>query len=507
MDNLLNKRPISLTESVVNLQEECAVSGEYTLPEYCPDVAAMLKCIMEPHIQNRQQSGDQLLLDGEVCVRVLYLDEERKGVRCVEFSLPFSCCVRGIAGEESAISSIHIAAKYANCRAVTPRRIEVRGAITVAVKADAVVTKEIAMPVDGDDLFCKCQQMTYTKTVGSAERILTVNETLSFPEGLPAAEMLLGGDCRSVIRECKLLNGKAIIKGEVYVHQLYTDNVTAGNTHCLNYVLPFSQILDVDGVQEGQRYAAQVLVLSDTERCSVGPDGAANVLEFSCKLLVRLQVYQPETATVLLDAYHTRCPMDTECEEVRACEHRGMSFEQAVLPLQLELPERNLQEIVDIWVCPQMLTAYCEKGLAHINGRLLISLLYRDGEGCVCFYEQAEEYHLEYPCCCDEISVDVRVTDLRYRIVENKLELQVGVWVCLQGVTTTSYRAVCTARLHTDNPYPSCRATALVYYADAGEDLWDVGRRCHASPDKICQENGLDCDTLDKSAVLIVPMV
>lgn len=507
MDNLLSKQTLCVTARIAKFQEECAVSGEFTLPEYCPDMTAMLKCVMHPRIQNRQQSGDQLLIDGESCVRVIYVDQERKGVRCVEFSVPFSCCIRGIDPDAGVMPFIHLSVKYVNCRVVTPRRLEVRGAVTVEVHTDQPVQTELAVPVTGEDVFCKCQEIAYTKVTGYTERVVTVNDSLIFPEGMPPAEMLLGGECRAVVRECKLLGGKAIVKGELYVHQLYTEDVTAGDTHSLDFALPFSQILDMDGVEENRRFSAQVLVLSDVERCGVGPEGNANLLEFSAKLLVRLQVYQPETASVLLDAYHTQFPLDTDCEELRVCEHKGMTFEQAVLPLQLELPERNLRELIDVWVVPQVTSVYCEGGLVHINGRLLISLLYRDGDGGVCFTEQAEEFHLEYACSCDEALAEVQVTQQRYRMVDNKLELQVGVWVGLEILSCAVQRAVCNACLHSDTPYPSQRATAMLYYAEPGDDVWEVGRRCHASPEKICLENGLTGDRIDRPSVLLVPMV
>lgn len=507
MDNLLSKQTLSLTQKVVVHQEECAVGGEYTLPEYCPDVATILKCMLHPRILNRQQSGDQLLIDGEACVRALYLDEERKCVRCVEFVLPFSCGVRGIAPEGMSVPMLRLTTKYVNCRGVTPRRLEVRGAVVMEAQVDETATCEVMMPVTADDLFCKGHQIDYTCAVGAVERVLSINEALVFPDNLPPAEMLLGGECRCVVKECKLLKGKAIVKGEVYVHQLYTDDVKCGNTYPLDYVIPFSQILDLDDVNETHRFTAQVLILSDTERCGVGQDGASNVLEFSAKLLVRLLVYQQDIATMVEDTYHTQCPMDVRCEEVSVCEHKGMRFEETMLPLKVELPERDVTDIVDVWVNPQAISTYVDGGLAHINGRLLVSVLYRDSNGCICFCEQAEEFHIEYPFECDSLMADLCVTNLRYRRLEHCLELQVGVWVSLQGIKKNSCTAVCDAKICADTPYTARRSAAMVYYADMGETVWDIGKRCHASPETICKENNINREVLDNAAVLIVPMI
>ena len=130
MEQLLQKQIVKAGCCVLDHQEECAVVGEYSLPDYCPDIAVVLKCIVTPRVQNRQWSGDQLLLDGIAEIRVLYLDEERRCVRSVEFSQPISCSLRGEGKVDTALVSLELTPKYVNCRAVGPRRLEIRGAVT-----------------------------------------------------------------------------------------------------------------------------------------------------------------------------------------------------------------------------------------------------------------------------------------------------------------------------------------------------------------------------------------
>ena len=73
MEALLNKRSVQLSQRIMNQSEECAISGEYILPEYCSDIAVILKCFAYPHVQNRQWSGDQLLIDGAADIRAFFL--------------------------------------------------------------------------------------------------------------------------------------------------------------------------------------------------------------------------------------------------------------------------------------------------------------------------------------------------------------------------------------------------------------------------------------------------
>lgn len=507
MDNLLKKQTISVSHYALDCQEECAISGDYTLPEYCPDVATVLKCLVTPRVQNRQWSGEQLLVDGVAAVRVLYLDEERRCLREAEFTQPFSCSMRTEGRVDAVPAALELSTKYVNCRAVGPRRLEVRGAIALSARAECAMDSELTLASEDPHLYTKCETAAFDTPVGSSEKVLAISESLDFPETLPPAEMLLGGDCRAAIRECRVLTGKAIVKGQVYFHQLYTDDLNAGTTHSLDFVVPFSQILDIDGAEDGQPHSAHVLLLSDTERCTVGPDGENSVLEVTAKLLVQFRAYRRCEVPLLLDAYHGRCPVTVDTRDVSLRAHMGCRWENTVLPMQLELPTGVLQEILDVWAQPQGLDNCCEKGTARISGRLLVCMLVRDGDGQIAYYERPEEYRLEYPCSGNDLQAHVTVTELHYRVVDNKLELKVTLCVALEMGQHTTRRMIQTVRLHQDAPYGEQRATTLLYYAQPGEELWEIGRKCHTSPDWIRQENDLSGDRLNQSSVLIVPIV
>ena len=143
-----------------------------------------------------------------------------------------------------------------------------------------------------------------------------------------------------------MLSGKAIVKGQIYLHQIYTDSVDGENIHALDYTIPFSQILDVEHAQEGMPIRATVSVLSDTERCTVGPDGANTMLEVSVKLLVQLHVHAGREITVLKDAYHSRYPVTVQKESTEICSLIGTRWEETVLPLTVTLPTHQWKDIL-----------------------------------------------------------------------------------------------------------------------------------------------------------------
>lgn len=507
MDNLLHKETVNISRWGLNACEECTISGDHTLPDYCPDIAAVLKCQVTPRIQNRQWSGERLLLDGVAAVRVLYLDEDRCCLRVAEFTLPYSCTMRATEPIDAIPVQIDLSVKYVNCRAVTPRRLEVRGVVEVEARTEIVSACELITHSEDPKLYTHYETVEYDYPIGSGEKLLSVSESFDFPDTLPPAEMLLGGTCQAMVTECKVLDRKVIVKGQVTYHQLYTADLTSGKTYCLDVAVPFSQIMDVEEAGEGQPYTARVLLLSDTERCSVGPDGENSVLEVTAKLLVQFYAYHRERVSLMLDAYHGQYPTTPESREIALSAHKECRWEHTYLPMLMELPTQSLQELVDVWIQMQGTDTECNKGVTTVSGRLLVCMLVRDTDGQISYYERPEEYRLEFPCEGNECRATVTPMEWTYRVVGNELEIKLALCVELQGYQHMVRQVIDRMRVHTDTPYETGSATLLLYYAEAGETVWDIGRKCHTSPQSICCENELLDGCVKQPTVLLVPLV
>ncbi len=505
MEKLLNSQMVSLCRTYNRGEEECPINGDFVLPEYCPDMAVILKCQVTPRILSRQYSGGRLTVDGMNEIRILYLDEERRCLRQVEFTLPLSCTVEMPEEEGPVYLRTKFRPKYVNCRPLSPRRLEVRGALVLIIQMEKSVAAEFACLPTDESVYTR-QQTVEVSTMGAcSEKILAVNDTVDFPTDRPA-DALLGGDCRGVIKECKLLAGKAIVKGDVYFHQLYTDDAVDGQVYSLDFTLPFSQILDVEGAGEGIPYRADVSVVSDTQRCSEGQQGEGRVLEVAAKLLVQLQLYASQAVTVMTDAYHAHYPTVVDTAEQSLCARLGCRFENVSVPMSLELPAQPLEGIVDVWVCSLPASVVCADGMALVQGKLQVCMVVRDSDGMLSYFERAEDYRLEYPCQGNKAEATVEVVDWHYRTAGGKLELQAVLAVCLEPMNQYTLPLVTQLTLDTDNPYPPERATLKLYYGEQGESVWDIGRQCHASVDRIVSENAVNGEVLTHDTLLLVPI-
>lgn len=507
MEQLLSKNTMLTSQCVLEKREDAPISGEYVLPEYCADMAEILKCFAYPHIQNRQWSQEQLLVDGVADVRVLYLAEDRRCLHTLEFTLPFSCVFRGVGEVDCADIFLASETKYFSCRAVSPRKIEARGAVVVAVCVDSTISKYISTSAgDEDGLYVRTEEARYSIPNHSCEKVFTISESLEFDHSLPPAEMLLGGHCQAVLHECKLLKGKIIVKGNVHVHQTYTDSPQGDHTYVLDYDVPFSQIIDVAEAVEGIPYKATVQVLSDTEKCSIGPDGENTVLDVSIKLLIQFKTYQSCTTPLLCDAFHSEYPVEIHRDDMNIIEMIEQRYEEQEATLNCDVPIDQWQEVLDVWAQMSDLSYDMENGRCRVKGRVQIGFLVRNTHGEIACYECAKDYRGEFSCQGNSPEILFAITRVHYRAMSNRLDVIVRLHVCITDVNKRTLRYVCDLKPQKDNAYSENKATALIYYADAGESVWDIARRCHASPQSIMHENELPEDLLTDETLLIVPI-
>lgn len=511
MEQLLHKQRIAITESVLDAVEEYAVSGDFILPEYCPDVAVVLKCVITPQLHSRRWNGEAFTVDGMAVMRILYLDEERSCVREAEFAQPINCTLRGQSGCESPPVRVWMTQDYVNCRAVSPRRIEVRAGFTVHACAERAKMMELPDTAAQARLYTKGVTRTVTAPLSCGEKLLTVNETLAFDSGLPAAEQLLGGECSAAVTEVKLLTDKAIVKGQIYLHQLYTDDSVGGTTYVLEYTVPFSAIMDVEGVRDGQLHTAQVSVLSDTEECVAGEGGQNSALGFTAKLLVQLFTYDKAAVQLVTDAYHPDCPVTLSNDTLSLCSLAESFRQTATVQKSVALPSDGLREIVDAWIMPLPAVGGVQNGRIEMTAPVLLSLLVRDADGAIAYYERAEDLRVEWmqTVCCDETAVSVKaypsVMGLSYAAIGDKLDLRVTLAISCELWETVQEHVVRDITLQKENAYPVDAAAMRLYYADAGESVWDIARRCHTSPDAVREENDLHDEILSAKTVLLIP--
>lgn len=507
MDFKVINKAIAVPETLFDGFDERPVDCDFVLPDYYPDIAAVLKCTLRPVVQSKQLSGDRMLVDGVAVIQVLYLDEARKCVHCCEFTKPFTSTFPVKIGVGVPCAWVTAKADYCNCRATSPRRLDIHGAFSVRLKMQAEGGADVVTALAGDTVYTRKNTVAYSVPAASTEKSFTLSEVLELGQGKPAAVTLVRGDAVPILNDCKLLANKIIVKGDLMMKNLYICDADTGETQQVRHEIPFSQIIDVEGLDEEWRCDVRLDISTCDVQITPNQNGENRLLEINVKILASVQCYRNGMAEVVTDAYSTCCPLSLETRRLDTECLKDIRHSDSIIKETLDLPEDGVAQIMDIWCDAVPVSETCEDGRAKITGRMTISMLAKDAQGITSYFERPGDFNLEYDDDCDAVESDIRVMDVDYSMTgAGQVEIRADLSVTRRCYTADSFSAVSAASANEDASFPTEKAALKIYYAGSGESLWEIAKACHTSMDAVMEENALSGDVLTKDSMLLVPL-
>lgn len=488
-----------------NTQAECPVDGDFLLPDYCPDIAAVLKCMLTPAVLSRRQSGDKLLVDGQSLIRVLYLDEDRKCVRTFECVQPFSCSLT-VGDTGNMLPYVTVRVNYLNCRAVSPRRIDVHGALTAVCHSGSTEKVQVLSEIEGEGVHTRTETVSTAVPAGTAEKNFSMSEVVDLGGSKPPAEAILRTACQPVITSVKPMTDKAIVKGQVQLTTLYAVNTGDGTTCQTQHEFPFSQIIEMEGMEETLQYMAHIDAITTDVQIAPDQNGQGTLLAVNIKLCARLDAMRSEQTQVVTDAYTSKHPASAAHTRFSAEDLLFVKQDTTTLKEVLDLPSENMAEIVDLW-CEIMSvsTRKEDDGCTYADGHLQICMPARDRDGVISYYEHVSDFTLQFDDPCDRMAVEVELCAVEYAVIGGKIEIRLELAVSRCGYKKAEYVALKQFEPAAE-PYPENRAALRICRVRKGSSLWEIAKSCHTDMKAIMQENDLDDECVPEDCMLLVPL-
>ncbi len=503
-------RTIAIPETVFDDVTECPVDCNFTLPDYLPEISTVLKCLMKPMVQSHQISGDRVMADGTIYLQFLYLDEERKCVRSFEYSQPFTAAftVKNLKN----VDDITLVVKpgYLNCRATGPRGVDVHGAFSVRLTIMSQMPIEVVESTENKNVFYKGEKIHSTLLDACSQKQFTINEVLEIGRNLPA-EQLLRNEAVAVITECKQLPEKAIVKGDILLRTYYVTDTQTGVIGCTKSRIPFSQILDVDGLTEEKKCHCQAEILLCDVHVTQNANDDNSLLSVVLKASLILRSYFEESCTVMTDVFHTEYPLKLQTQRLMPTQIISLQNGTQTVRQTIDLPDGDIAEVVDVWCDMASNEVVCEENCAIARTRLNVCMITRDVNGILAYYERTADTDIPFEERCEQLSVQTTLIDCEYRLNGTQLELQLQIAFTCKCLSSHTCLAVTALSVDDSAPYnqeagmDGCSLKA--YFAKIGESVWDIAKKEHTSPWQLQEENELTEDILRENRVLLIPMI
>lgn len=505
--NLMTR--VFTNEVIFNEAAEQPIDVDFTLPDYCPEINKILKCRAVPHVASKGMNGRSITVDGSVTVTVLYADGENR-LCAYEYLYPFNKNFEAGGDCDGADLTCTARCEYINCRAVTGRKMDIHGAVGIYVKVLKRKSDDIIADVDDPNIELRRGSIPATTPMGTAEKYLMIEEEIDLGQGQPPVRALLRYDAIANVRESKLLNEKAIVKGDLVVSLLYAPD--SGTVQTMNTVFPFSQLLEMQGVTDQCGCDARVCVASLELKPRTSANGEIRGFSLNAKLRVSSTAYCDHSIDVITDAYSRKFEAGIVKKEVRFQKICRNLNETYLCKSSLQFPEGAVGTVADLWCEAQAGNIKTDPAGITVEGMLTANFIVYDTDGVPAYYERPVEFQYRYPFGEDLPAVScepqLSVISANYTLTgSGTVELRAEI-----GISAALY---CTAEptlivgLEIDDSQPIARkdrGAMTIYFAGSGEPIWDIARRYAASVDEIKQINGVTSDVLSEDQMILVPM-
>ncbi|MEE0858009.1 MAG: DUF3794 domain-containing protein [Acutalibacteraceae bacterium] len=511
MDYTLLKKTISVKEIVFDGCTEQPVDLDLTLPDYCPDILRILKCRVTPKILTKSISGDRLEIEGTAEIKILYIDSIKKSVRCSDHNIPFSSSFNMKQSPQNAIVSASVKTEYINCRALSPRRLDIHGAFSICAKVICKSEKEFPVGIDDESVQVRGCKANVSVLEGMGQQQFILSENVTLGANSSDIESILKSDATVIMGDCKAISNKVMVKGDVNIRVLYLADINTGETKIFDYTLPFSEILDADGVDENCLCVTRIELVNHTVNVKSDYSDSNRVVNFEVKLSATAMGYSSKEIVPIDDAYSTDYDLNLVYSQAQLCNIEKCYSESCITKATVEAGSESILSIIDLW-CEQCSTAVItEDGNVLVKGKLNMCILARNNENMPFYSERVIDFTYPVSQVLEDTLVEVegKVQSISYRINgANSIDFRIETKLDITVATNKSVRYLTSADADTEHPRVKDNRSALtLYYASRGESVWNIAKEYAVCCNAVMEENELTDDEISGSVMLFIPNV
>lgn len=510
MEFNLKKTSVGELSTVLDTVSEQPVDIDFTLPDYCPDIEKILRCKITPKIYNKNLSGGQLQIDGTTVVTVLYVDAQNNTIRACEQSLPFSSSFSLKDLPEHYIVDAFTKCEYVNCRALSKRRLTVHGAFSLYAVVKAKSFVELFSPDDEDALEFNTKDIKCASLTSLTQEQFSAGDELKIT-GKPPVELILDSDVRACITDYKVIPDRLMLNGELNVKILYLSSPDSPTPEQIDCLIPFNKILECDGLSDDSTVCVDVSLMSFDIRLKSDILSEDPVVDVDSRLCATVVGYTSVTVPIVLDAYSTEYVVELEKTQQVIPEEICVLQDSFMQKETLSFDDTPISEIIDFKCEHTSLNPIINGSEITLNSKLNICILAKDEENNPIYIERCAEFSksLETELDCNNIgSVSSCVSSLSYRLGENNtIELRAEIMYCVTASKTSSLTMVTMISANEDNKVSKKSCALTLYFAESGEDLWNIAKRYNTRRKMICDENGIELTELSEPMMLLIPTI
>lgn len=298
---------------------------EMIVPDQSPDIVRIIDGRGSAYIKDKNARNGKVDISGNIKGAVLYAAEGDCEVRKLAVSMPFAYVMdgEGITQDSKVLARARL--RSLDVRELNPRKVAIQATVEVEMCAYELRETEICSGIQDGEKYGIC---TRTRNIGMyypefiREKSFTISDDIELGGDAVHMKEILFDRAEIYPTDTKIIGNKAILKGNTSVVCVY--KTEDGSAESAEYELPFSQIIDIEGMRDEHDIKAELAVSGTEIEVSYDAAGDARYMTVNVMADACILACLSENAEIIDDVYSTKYEIETNASSekyLRLCEN------------------------------------------------------------------------------------------------------------------------------------------------------------------------------------------
>ncbi len=495
--NILSEN-MKTSKTVVTASNDIACEWDIIVPDSKPDIRSVLTTDIHTSITGHEVMQDRAMVNGIVKLNILYISEEEiPCVKSIETSQNFSHVMELKGLRQNMDLSLETSVASSSSNVINSRKINFTSSITLNACVMDQNEMEFISSVEEESIQTLTKELKTYKAVCEGSNEIVLSDILEVPIGNPAISDILKVDVSLSDKEIKPINNKMVVKGELCVATLY-NNADEG-LYAMEHQIPFTEILDVDGMQENCECDTDFIITNTDYFVQEDEDEARRHLCVEATVKVNTKSYENVTFQAMIDAYSTKHEINVEKTAYSVDEITEEINTQLLHKADVRFEDiPKIQKIYHFHVTPSIESILVTDGNIRIQGQLFSELLYTssDSDQPLCKAAKAVPFTHNLPCdsAKNGIACEAKIELIHagYHITdESAIELRTTLNFRARLKNRAKNNLIRNIAINEEKTLSNQRPGIIIYFCGESEKLWDIAKKYRTTVNSIIEANSL----------------
>ena len=368
---------------------------------------------------------------------------------------------------------------------------------------------ELIAQLDGAGMRIRRESREISDLVCCMQTGFDLSEAIELNDGKPPISSIIRSHATLCVGEIQILPGKLTVRGDAIFTMIYCTEQN-DSPERLEYVIPFSQFFDIPGIDEECK--TDISLCCDMLEVSprTDSDGEYRRVDVDIRVSADIKVYREKEVSWVSDAYSVDYEVSCVRKQVRLERLCDTVFDTEICRQSVDTGDVRIESVGDLWANILDSRSNYRDGRTVVNGNMAVCMILRDPSKGIVYVEKNVRFECAVPqtACGQNLRSEcgVGIKSCAFTVTgDTKLEIQAELCLHSSLYEDIPARQICSVELDDSRPKSSeNRPAAVLYFAEPGEELWDIAREYNSSVESIRLDNGIEGDAVEESRLLIV---